>query len=872
MEQLTPMMRQYLEVHEKVKDAILFFRLGDFYEMFFDDAITASRELDITLTGRECGLDEKAPMCGVPYHAAESYIAKLIEKGYKVAICEQVEDPKEAKGIVKRDIVRVLSPGTMTEGKYLKEHSNNYLMSICGNVLETGIAYVDLSTGEFYVTQFSIYENKGLLLDEIAKINPSELLMNTVVYKDKGINDALSRTSNGYINVLPNRYFELERSKNRIAQAMSVYSVHSLGLENRELAMKAAGALLAYIEETQMQVMQHVNALHYYDVGQFMALDHATRSNLELTKTIRGGEKKGSLLGLLDKTRTSMGSRKLKQWLDEPLTDAKKINLRLEAVEILFDQPMQRDTLKNRLEQIYDLKRLVGKMSMGTCNAKDLLALKDSIYQIPPIKEVMLALNAPLWEEMIRSLDDLGDIGELLERSIDPDPPLSVKEGNMIRDGYHEEVDHYREITTDSKNLLLKMEQREREKSGIRSLKIKYNKVFGYYIEVTNSNLSSVPPDYIRKQTLANSERYFTPELKELENSILEADQKLEELEYILFQEIRSEILKSLDRIKTTAEIISQVDVLYALAQVSFENNYIRPKVDESKEILIVEGRHPVVESMLENNAFVPNSVEVDTKDNRMIIITGPNMAGKSTYIRQIALIVLMAQTGCFVPAAQAKIGVVDRIFTRVGASDDLASGHSTFMVEMSEVSNILQNATKDSLVILDEVGRGTSTFDGLSIAWAVVEHLVDHVGCKTFFATHYHELTEMEEVKEGVRNYCIKVQERETGVLFLRKIVSGSADKSYGIEVAKLAGLPEPVIRRANELLVVLEQKEDKVKKSKSLAQTLPIVEDRVNLFNYKDKQIIEELDQLPLDEMTPMESMNYLYALKKRVTEVKE
>jgi DNA mismatch repair protein MutS len=866
MEQLTPMMRQYLEIHEKVKDAILFFRLGDFYEMFFDDAITASRELDITLTGRDCGMEEKAPMCGVPYHAAENYIARLIEKGYKVAICEQVEDPKDAKGIVKRDIVRVLSPGTMTEGRYLKESANNYLMSLCSNILEAGIAYVDLSTGECYVTQFAVYENKGLLLDEIAKVNPSEILMNTVLYQDKSVQGDWTSASSSFINVLPNRYFDLDKSKARVAEAMSVYSVGSLGMENRDQAIKAAGALLAYIEETQMKTMVHINALRYYDVHQFMALDHATRSNLELTKTIRGGDKKGSLLGLLDKTRTSMGARKLKQWLDEPLTDAVLINQRLEAVESLLSAPIQRQSLKKHLEQIYDLKRLVGKLSMGTCNARDLLALKDSIQKIPLILEVLQSFQGELLEEIVQHMDRLEDIEILLEAAIHPEPPVSVKEGNMIRDGYHEEVDRYRSVTTNSKQLLLELEQLEKDRSGIKSLKVKYNKVFGYYLEVTNSNLAMVPEHFIRKQTLAHCERYFTPELKELESSILEADDRLVQLEYTLFQDLRQQMLLHLDRIKATAESISQVDVLYALAQVSFENNYVRPRVDDGQEILIVDGRHPVVESMLDNHGFVPNSAEVDTKDNRMIIITGPNMAGKSTYIRQIALITLMAQVGCFVPAAQAKIGVVDRIFTRVGASDDLASGHSTFMVEMSEVSNILQNATKNSLVILDEVGRGTSTFDGLSIAWAVVEYLADRVGCKTFFATHYHELTEMEEVKEGVRNYCIKVQERETGVLFLRKIIPGSADKSYGIEVAKLAGLPEEVIWRANGLLQVLEQKEEKVKKSKDLASA-PIPSDRVNLFNYQDKQIIEELNGLPLDEMTPMESMNYLYALKKRL-----
>lgn len=871
MEQLTPMMRQYLEIHEKVKDAILFFRLGDFYEMFFDDALTASRELEITLTGRDCGLEEKAPMCGVPYHAAESYIARLIEKGYKVAICEQVEDPKDAKGIVKRDIVRILSPGTMTEGRYLKENSNNYLMSICSNVLEAGIAYVDLSTGEFHVTQISLYEHANGLLDEVAKVSPVEILVNTVLYKDKKTSDALQRSVGSAFRVLQNRAYDLERSKERIAAALSVYSVSSVGLDNRDLAIRAAGSLLSYVEESQMRTLDHVNGIHYYDVHRFMSLDHATRTNLELTKTIRGGEKKGSLLGVLDKTRTSMGSRKLKQWLDEPLTDPVQINHRLDAVASLADQPIELRALKEQLDRIFDLKRLVGKLSMGTCNAKDVLALKESLARIPQVKDVLHLLNGDLWRELREGMDDMRSLVEDLDQAINPEPPLSVKEGNLIRDGYHPLVDQYRQVSGNSKQLLLELEQKERIRSGIKSLKVKYNKVFGYYLEVTNSNLSMVPADYIRKQTLSNCERYFTPELKKLENNIVEADEKLVELEYALFQEVREGILKNLDPIKSTAECLSQIDVLYAFALTATENRYVRPRVDDSGEILIVDGRHPVVEAMLETNSFIPNSTEVDLDKHSMVIITGPNMAGKSTYIRQIALIVLMAQVGCFVPAAQARIGVVDRIFTRVGASDDLASGHSTFMVEMSEVSNILQNATKNSLVILDEVGRGTSTFDGLSIAWAVAEYLLERVGCKTFFATHYHELTEMEEIKDKVLNYCIKVQERENGVLFLRKIVPGSADKSYGIEVARLAGLPEPVLQRANQMLDILEEKEENVKKNKGSLNRQIAVTERVNLFNYRDKQLIEELERLPLDEMTPMEAMNYLYALKKRLQEEK-
>ncbi|MBF7097623.1 DNA mismatch repair protein MutS [Alkalibacter mobilis] len=867
MSQLTPMMRQYLEVHEKAKDAILFFRLGDFYEMFFDDAVTASKELEITLTGRECGLEEKAPMCGVPYHSAEGYIAKLIEKGYKVAICEQVEDPKESKGIVKRDIVRVISPGTVSEGKFLKDKSNNYLMSIYGNLVDTGIAYMDVSTGEFYLTQISDLGNKDAVLDEIAKIAPSEILINTILYKDKHFKNVMNIKFSAYTNVLPSKYYESDKCRQSIAAVTGVYSVNSLGIEGREAAIKAAGALIRYIDETQMRSLSHIDKIIWYDIFEYMSIDHATRSNLELIKTIRGGEKQGSLLGVLDRTRTSMGSRKLKQWLSEPLRDAQRINFRLDAVESIYSEVELRENLKNVLDKIYDLKRIVGKLSFGNCNGRDMTALKESISVVPELKEILRNSGSHLIDEIIEKMDDMTDIKELIENAIDPDGPISVKDGGIIKYGYDETVDYYRDISVNSKDMILKLEQSEKEKTGIKSLKVKYNKVFGYYIEVTNSNIHLVPDNYIRKQTLSNCERYFTDELKNLENKILEADDKLVELEYEIFQNVRKVLVEGLDRVKETADYISQIDVFYSMAHVAYINNYAKPRVDNSDQIMIVEGRHPVVEGTMDQNLFVPNSAEADTGENRMIIITGPNMAGKSTYIRQIALITLMAQTGSFVPAKKAKIGVVDRIFTRVGASDDLASGQSTFMVEMSEVSNILKNASKKSLVILDEVGRGTSTFDGLSIAWSVVEHLAENIGCKTFFATHYHELTELEDLLEGVKNYCIKVQESENGVIFSRKIVSGNADKSYGIEVAKLAGLPESVINRSNELLNLLEKKEDKIKKGKSTQHLDFKPGNNLNLFNYQDKQIIEELGSLPLDDMTPMEAINYLNSLKKRL-----
>ncbi len=870
MDQLTPMMRQYLNVHEKVKDAILFFRLGDFYEMFFDDAITASRELEITLTGRECGLEEKAPMCGVPYHSAEGYIAKLIEKGYKVAICEQVEDPKEAKGIVKRDVVRIISPGTVNDGNYLKDRSNNYLMSIYYNMVDFGLAYMDVSTGEFFVTELNGHENKYRILDEIAKISPSEILLNTVLYKDKALHETMANKFSMFTNVLPNKYFDLENSKEIISRSVGVYSVNSLGLTDRQNGLRAAGALLEYIDQTQMRTLSHIDRINWYEVDSYMSLDYATRSNLELVKTIRGGDKKGSLLGILDKTLTSMGGRKLKKWLSEPLTDPILINKRLEAVESIYEDVSIKDRLKSALGSIYDLKRIVGKLSFGNCNSRDMTALKDSIFLIPDIKNILDSAKSGYLSEIRMGIDDLEDLGELIEKSINPDGPATLKEGNLIKYGYDKNVDYYRNISGNSKDMILRIEAEEKEKTGIKSLKIKYNKVFGYYIEVTRTNLHLVPERFVRKQTLANCERYFTEELKDLETKILEADEKLVELEYEIFQDVRQEIIRNINRIKKTADFISVIDVLYSFSQAAYENGYVKPSVAESDEIIIFDGRHPVVESMMDSNDFVPNSCEIDCRNNRMILITGPNMAGKSTYIRQVALIALMAQVGSFVPAKQAKIGVVDRIFTRVGASDDLASGHSTFMVEMSEVSNILKNATKNSLVILDEIGRGTSTFDGLSIAWAVAEHLADSakVGCKTLFATHYHELTELEKMMDGVRNYCIKVQEREEGVIFLRKIVPGSADKSYGIEVAKLAGLPQGVIQRANELLLVMEEKEVRIKRSKKTQETVSEDKDRLNLFNYKDKLVIEELETLPIEEMTPIEAMNYLNALKKRLT----
>lgn len=866
---LTPMMQQYLEIHEQVKDAILFFRLGDFYEMFFDDAITASRELEITLTGKDCGLEERAPMCGVPYHASENYIAKLIEKGYKVAICEQVEDPKQAKGLVKREIVRVISPGTVNDGKLLQGKNNNFLMSIYYNMTDFGIGIVDVSTGEFRTSQVIRAKNpKEKLLDEIAKYKPSEMIVNTVLFKDKWLMENIEKRFDSYVNILQNKYFNLESSKDIIKEQFSVYSMTGLGIEADEYSIRASGALLTYLQETQMRALSHIDKLQRYVVDEYMAMDLSTRRNLELTENMRTNDKKGSLLEVLDKTQTSMGGRKLKDWIHQPIIDVENINYRLDAVGAILEDVSLQLKLEKDLKNIYDLERLISKISFGNCNGRDFLSLKNSLSMIPSLKETLSSLDSDYLQKLNTQLDPLEDIRDLIEKSIHPEPPISVKEGNIIRSGYNEEVDYYREINVSGKDFILNLENAEKEKTGIKSLKIKFNKVFGYYIEVTKTNLDLVPENYIRKQTLANAERYYTEELKDIESKILNAEEKVIDLEYDIFQEIRNIVLESVQRIKKSAEIISIVDVLFSFAKVSYENNYVKPIVYSGDEILIYEGRHPVVENMMDKKDFVPNSVSLDCNDNRMLLITGPNMAGKSTFIRQVAIITLMAQIGCYVPAEKAKIGVVDRIFTRVGASDDLALGQSTFMVEMSEVSNILKNATHNSLIILDEIGRGTSTFDGLSIAWSVAEYIHDKeiIGGKALFATHYHELTQLEALLEGVKNYCIKVQENQDGVIFLRKIIPGSADQSYGIEVAKLAGLPEQVITRAREILMGLESSEDaKVPPRKTKEPQHPKAE--VNLFNYQDKQIIEDLKALPIEDMSPIEVMNYVYNLRKKI-----
>ncbi|MEG0496008.1 MAG: DNA mismatch repair protein MutS, partial [Eubacterium sp.] len=773
---LTPMMQQYLEIHEKVKDAILFFRLGDFYEMFFDDALKASKELEIVLTGRDCGLDEKAPMCGVPYHAAEGYITKLVEKGFKVAICEQVEDPSVAKGIVKREIIRVISPGTVSDGKLLESKKNNYLMSLYQEKNDIGLAYLDISTGDFFVTEISGKNTAALLMDEIGKIGPSEILVNPILFKNTAIIKILEEKFSIMTNLYPGKYFEYKASEQRLKEQFDVYALAALGLENCENSVRAAGALLRYIDETQKRVLTHINHVSYYKNDEYMILDLSTRRNLELTETIRSGEKKGSLLWVLDKTVTAMGGRMLRRWLEAPLLDRDTILKRQSEVEELYNNPSALKELKGILSRVYDLERICGKISFGTCNPKDMLSLKQSIGALPQIQAFFQSIEAPVLRQVYGEADLLEDLYILINAGIDDNAPFILKEGHVIKAGYNEEIDEFREASEKGKDWIRDLELKERERTGIKTLKVKYNRVFGYFIEITRKNLDQIPDDYIRKQTLANAERYFTPELKEMETKILGSEERLLQLEYELFQEIRDKIIAEIARIQKRAKDIAECDAIYSLAQAAIANHYVKPEITQDSGLMIEGGRHPVVEEIIGTNNFVTNDCCFDGDTLRMMLITGPNMAGKSTYIRQVAVITLMAQIGSFIPADSGKIGIVDRIFTRVGASDDLATGQSTFMVEMTEVSNILKNATKQSLVILDEIGRGTSTFDGISIAWAVVEYLWDEkiIGAKTLFATHYHELTELESLKNGIKNYSIGVKETKEGVVFLRKIKQG--------------------------------------------------------------------------------------------------
>ena len=874
---LSPMMVHYCQTKCAYKDSILFYRLGDFYEMFFEDAKTVSRELELTLTGKDCGLSERAPMCGIPYHAAETYINRLIDKGYKVAICEQVEDPKTAKGIVKREVTRIVTPGTNLNMQELDEGKNNYLMSIVCVGDHFGVSTADITTGDCYVTEI---DEERKLWDEINKFLPAEIICNDAFLVSGVDVDDLRNRLHISVFALESWYFGDDLCKQTLLEHFKISSLEGLGLGDYDSGVIAAGSLFRYLLDTQKNTMEHMNKIIPYTTDRYMVIDSSSRRNLELVETLREKQKRGSLLWVLDKTKTAMGARMLRNFVEQPLIDAGAINERLDAVTELNMQAMLREEIREYLNPVYDLERLVSRISYRSANPRDLLAFKMSLEMIPHIKNLLANFTSPLLVRINEQMDGLEDLYTLLEASITEDPPLAVKEGGIIREGYNEQVDTYRNSKTQGKSWLAQLEAEEKEKTGIRNLKIKYNKVFGYYLEVTNSFKDLVPEYYTRKQTLTNAERYITPKLKELEDMILGAEDKLFALEYDLFCQVREKLAAQIPRIQETAKAIAQLDVYASLSVVAQRNNYVRPTVNTKGVIDIKNGRHPVVEKMINNDMFIANDTYLDNGSKRVSVITGPNMAGKSTYMRQTALIVLMAQIGSFVPAEKAKIGVVDRIFTRVGASDDLASGQSTFMVEMTEVANILRNATAKSLLILDEIGRGTSTFDGLSIAWAVIEHISNTklLGAKTLFATHYHELTELEGKIPGVNNYCIAVKERGDDIVFLRKIVKGGADKSYGIQVAKLAGVPDSVLDRAKELVDELVHTDitstfkdlaENSRKTKPKAVHYDEVDlEQISLFDtVQDQDIIEELKNLDITMLTPMDAMNTLYRLQNKL-----
>ena len=859
---LSPMMQQYLRIHGAYPDCLLLFRLGDFYELFFEDAKTASKVLELTLTGKDCGLEERAPMCGVPYHSVNAYIEKLISQGYKVAICEQMEDPALAKGLVERDVVRVITAGTVTDPTMLEDKANNYLMCVFLDEKKAGLAYTDVSTGEFYVME----PERNLLRAEIARINPMEIICNDP--------PQLTAAAGGEIHGIcgqPQQWFQRRNAEETLKEHYHLGQLTALGLTDRKEASCAAGALLKYLHETQKNSLEHIRTLRFAENGRTMLLDQNTRRNLELTESLRGERKKGTLLGLIDRTSTAMGGRLLRRWVEEPLLDEQEINCRLDAVEELVRDRILGMTLAEELEGVYDMERLMNKVAYRNMNARDCLALCASLKRIPGIRELLCNTESAEMIRIRQELDPLEDLTALLERAINPDAPVVITEGGIIREGYSAILDDYREAQTSGKQWILDLEAKEREETGIRNLRIQYNKVFGYYIEVTKSFLSQVPERYIRKQTLTGAERYMTPELKEVEQKIIGAQEQSVRLELQLFSEIRDKIAEQIGSIQQTAHALKTLDVYQSLSRTASENRYVRPVITADGSLFIQEGRHPVVEQNMKDGEFIPNDTVLDCDENRMMIITGPNMAGKSTYMRQVALICLMAQIGSFVPAKEAKLPVCDRIFTRVGASDDLASGQSTFMVEMSETAHILRNATKNSLIILDEIGRGTSTFDGLSIAWAVVEYIADRekIGAKTLFATHYHELSELEGHLEGVKNFCISVKEHGEDVLFLRKIIRGGADKSFGVHVARLAGVPRPVILRAHEIQARLEVSninQNTIGQNILGEKTVNRKNEQMDLFEYKKDEIIQELQQLDVMAITPMEAMNTLFLLREK------
>lgn len=871
---LSPMMQEYVKTKEEYHDCILLYRLGDFYEMFFGDALTASKELEITLTGKDCGLKERAPMCGVPFHSVETYINRLIEKGYKVAICEQVEDPKKAKGLVKREVVRIVTPGTTLDATSLDETKNNYLMSIVYIEDHFGCAIADITTGDCFLTEL---DKAQKLLDEINKFTPAEIICNeSFLMSGVDTEDLKNRLGICVFSQEP-WYFDDELCRKTLKEHFQVNSLEGLGIGEFESGVLAAGALFLYLQETQKTALSHMATIRPYSAEKYMLIDSSSRRNLELVETLREKQKRGSLLWVLDKTKTAMGARTLRSYVEQPLIDPEEIENRLSAIEELNEHPMLRDEIREYLQPIYDLERLISRISYKSANPRDMIAFASSLEMLPHIKQVLKEFSSPVLRQLEEEMDSLLDISGLIKQAIVDDPPLAQKDGGIIREGYHEDVDKFRHSRTDGKKWLSELEARERERTGIRTMKIKYNRVFGYSLEITNAFKDQVPDNYIRKQTLTNAERYITQELKELEDLILGAEDKLYALEYELFCDVRDKVGAEVVRIQQTAKAVAAIDVLASLALVAQRNNYVRPKINNSGVIDIKNGRHPVVEQMIENDMFIANDTYLDNQKKRISIITGPNMAGKSTYMRQTALIVLMAQIGSFVPAEKANIGIVDRIFTRVGASDDLASGQSTFMVEMTEVANILRNATSKSLLILDEIGRGTSTFDGLSIAWAVVEHISNTklCGAKTLFATHYHELTELEGKISGVNNYCIAVKEKGDDIVFLRKIVKGGADKSYGIQVAKLAGVPDTVIQRAKELVEELSDaditaavKDLTAPKKKQKIQYDQVDMAQMSLFDtVQDNDIINEIKGLEIGNLTPMEALNILYNLQNKI-----
>ncbi|MBQ7781295.1 MAG: DNA mismatch repair protein MutS [Lachnospiraceae bacterium] len=879
MAEFTPMMQQYLETKKEYADCILFYRLGDFYEMFFEDAITASRELEITLTGKDCGQEERAPMCGIPFHAVEGYLNKLISRGYKVAICEQVEDPKTAKGLVKREVVRIVTPGTNMDMHALDESKNNYLMCITYMQAKIGISLADVSTGDYYVTEV---DDLKKLMDEIMKYQPREIICNDA-FLVSGMDIADLKGRLGItVYALEPHFFDDEAAKRCLLKHFKVNTLIGLGLEDFPTGLIAAGALLMYLYDTQKTSLSHISHIYPYLTSKYMLLDSSTRRNLELAETLREKQKRGSLLWVLDKTKTAMGGRTLRSMIEQPLIEKDEIEKRLDAVEELSQDTVSRDEIREYLNPIYDLERLLSRVSYKTANPRDLIAFRNSLQMMPHIKTVLSSFKKDVLCGIREDIDGLEDISSLIEAAIEEEPPISIREGGMIKEGFDDDIDKLRNAKRDGKTWLAELENEDRERTGIKNLKIKYNKVFGYYFEVTNSYKDLVPEDYIRKQTLANAERYTTPRLKELEDMILNAEDKLNTLEYDLFCKIRDAIADEMERIQRTAKAVAKLDVFASLSLVSERNNYVRPKLNEKGLLDIKEGRHPVVEKMIDNDMFIANDTYLDNNSHLIAVITGPNMAGKSTYMRQTALIVLMAQIGCFVPAKSANIGIVDRIFTRVGASDDLASGQSTFMVEMNEVANILRNATSNSLLILDEIGRGTSTFDGLSIAWAVIEHISNRkiLGAKTLFATHYHELTELEGRISNVNNYCIAVKERGDDIVFLRKIIKGGADKSYGIQVAKLAGVPDMVIDRAKEIVNQLLDNDiiEKVQsiavdtkgdgKAKKVEHYDEVDMAQMSLFDtVKDEDVIKELKEIDISNLTPLDALNTLYRLQNKL-----